>query len=83
MKNSEDINAKCVVNLKSFLDNFEREYLKENKQRQQLYMNNANLFEEKLNQDMLQKDKEKKKKNSKYKNYLNKQKILNQNNPNK
>ena len=62
MKNSEDINAKCVVNLKSFLDNFEREYLKENKQRQQLYMNNANLFEEKLNQDMLQKDKEKKRK---------------------
>ena len=60
MKNSEDINTKRIINLKSFLDNFEREYLKENKQRQQLYMNNANLFEEKLNQDMLQKDKEKK-----------------------
>ena len=44
------------------MDNFEREYLKENKQRQQLYMNKANLFEEKLNQDMLQKDKEEKEK---------------------
>jgi hypothetical protein len=72
MKNSEDINTKRIMNLKSFLNNFERDkeiaeirakkYLKENKQRQQLYMNNANLFEEGLNQDMLQKDKEEKEK---------------------
>ena len=76
MKNSEDINTKRIMNLKSFLDNFERDkeiaeirakkYLKENKQRQQLYMNNANLFEEKLKQDMIQKDKEEKEKEKQY-----------------
>ena len=76
MKNSEDINTKRIMNLKSFLNNFERDkeiaeirakkYLKENKQRQQLYMNNANLFEEKLKQDMIQKDKEEKEKEKQY-----------------
>ena len=76
MRNSEDINTKRIMNLKSFLDNFERDkeiaeirakkYLKENKQRQQLYMNNANLFEEKLKQDMIQKDKEEKEKEKQY-----------------
>ena len=76
MRDSEDINTKRITNLKSFLDNFERDkeiaeirakkYLKENKQRQQLYMNNANLFEEKLKQDMIQKDKEEKEKEKQY-----------------
>ena len=70
MQSSEDANTKRLMNLKSFLDNFERDkeiaeirakkYLKENKQRKQLYINNANLFEEKLKQDMIQKDKEEK-----------------------
>ena len=76
MRNSEDINTKRITNLKSFLDNFERDkeiaeirakkYLKENQKRQQLYMNNANLFEEKLKQDMIQKDKEEKEKEKQY-----------------
>ena len=70
MQSSEDANTKRLMNLKSFLDNFERDkeiaeirakkYLKENKQRKQLYINNANLFEEKIKQDMIQKDKEEK-----------------------
>ena len=76
MRNTEDINTKRIMNLKSFLNNFERDkeiaeirakkYLKENKQRNQIYMNNANLFEEKLKQDMIQKDKEEKEKEKQY-----------------
>ena len=76
MLNTEDINTRRVMNLKSFLNNFERDkeiaeirakkYIKENKQRNQLYMNNANLFEEKLKQDMIQKDKEEKEKEKQY-----------------
>ena len=76
MRNTEDINTKRIMNLKSFLNNFERDkeiaeirakkYLKENKQRNQIYMNNANLLEEKLKQDIIQKDKEEKEKEKQY-----------------
>ena len=68
MKNVEDTNSKRFINLKSFIDNFERDkeiveirakkYFKESKERNKNYFNSANQFEERLKKEIIQKDKE-------------------------
>ena len=76
LQSTQDANTNRFVNLKNFIDNFQRDkeiaeirakkYLKENLERKKHYFKNVNQIEEKLKKELLEKDKEEKENQKQY-----------------
>ena len=76
VQNVEDVNTKRFSNLKSFIDNFERDkeiveirakkYLKEANERKKKYYNSINQYEQKIKKELDEKDKREKENKQQY-----------------
>ena len=76
LQSTQDANTNRFVNLKNFIDNFQRDkeiaeirakkYLKENLEIKKHYFKNVNQLEEKLKKELLEKDKEEKENQKQY-----------------